>query len=46
MITKFKELQELEYLKYKHLTVVYDAVKNKLIYDRKLKDGQGETHMD
>ena len=43
MITKFKELCELEYLKYKHLTVVYDAVKNKLVYDRKLKDGQGET---
>ena len=30
-------------IKYKHLTVQYDAEKNKLIYDRKLKDGSGES---
>ena len=41
MITTQPQLLELPGLKYKHLTVSYDATTNRLIYDRKLKDGQG-----
>ena len=41
MITKQPELRSLSALKNKHLTVTYDAARNMLIYDRKLKEGQG-----
>ena len=43
MITTQPQLMELPGLKYKHLTVTYDAAGNRLIYDRKLKDGQGSS---
>ena len=40
-IVHFSEIQEMEYLKLKHLEVFYDREKDCLIYDRKLKDGPG-----
>jgi DNA mismatch repair protein MutS len=43
MITSQPELLSLPRLKNKHLTVEYDAERNTLVYDRKLKDGQGST---
>lgn len=38
-----KELKELDNVKFKHLTVIYDEKNNKLIYDRQIKDGIGAT---
>ena len=43
MITTQSQLLELPGLKYKHLTVTFDASNNRLIYDRKLKEGQGQS---
>jgi DNA mismatch repair protein MutS len=43
MITNQPELLSLPRLKNKHLTVEYAAERNTLVYDRKLKDGQGST---
>jgi len=42
-ITQFEEIQSLEQggLSYKHLSVYYDRELDCLVYDRKLKDGQG-----
>jgi DNA mismatch repair protein MutS len=40
-ITKYEEIQELENLGLKHMSVHYDKATNNLIYDRILKDGQG-----
>ena len=42
-ITQFEEIQSLEKggLSYKHLSVYYDRELDCLVYDRKLKDGQG-----
>jgi len=42
-ITQFEEIQSLEKgrLCYKHLSVYYDRELDCLVYDRKLKDGQG-----
>jgi DNA mismatch repair protein MutS len=42
-ITQFEEIQTLEKvgLSYKHLSVYYDRELDCLVYDRKLKDGQG-----
>lgn len=42
-ITQFDEIQNLEKTKlsYKHLSVYYDRELDCLVYDRKLKDGQG-----
>lgn len=42
-ITQFEEIQSLEKgrLCYKHLSVYYDREFDCLVYDRKLKDGQG-----
>jgi DNA mismatch repair protein MutS len=37
------EVTQLENVKFKHLTVQYNAEQNKLIYDRKMKDGVGAT---
>jgi len=42
-ITKFDEINDMKYLSLKHLTVTYDREKDTLIYDRKLKDGVGDT---
>ena len=40
-ITKYEEIQKLESLGMKHMSVHYDKANNNLIYDRILKDGQG-----
>ena len=40
-ITKYEEIQKLENLGLKHMSVHYDKSNNMLIYDRILKDGQG-----
>jgi DNA mismatch repair protein MutS len=40
-ITKYEEIQELDKLGLKHMSVHYDKATNNLIYDRILKDGQG-----
>lgn len=42
-VPEIKELESLNKLKIKHLHVEYDPVSGKLIYDRKLRDGQGLT---
>ena len=42
-ITQFNEINEMTNLSLKHLTVTYDREKDVLIYDRKLKDGVGDT---
>jgi len=40
-ITKYEEIQFLEKLGLKHMSVHYDKANNSLVYDRILKDGQG-----
>ena len=40
-ITKYEEIQKLENIGLKHMSVHYDISTNNLIYDRILKDGQG-----
>ena len=40
-ITKYEEIQKLEFLGLKHMSVHYDKSRNTLIYDRILKEGQG-----
>jgi DNA mismatch repair protein MutS len=42
-IVHFEEMKELTKIAIKHLEVHYDPSTNKLIYDRKLKDGIGIT---
>lgn len=42
-INKLESIKQLERLKTKHLKITYDMVKDMLIYDRSLLDGQGET---
>jgi DNA mismatch repair protein MutS len=42
-ITDYNEITNLENLSMKHMTVHYDYEKDKMIYDRKLKDGAGES---
>lgn len=42
-ITHWKEITEIEKLKLMHMTVIYDKISGKLIYDRRLKDGAGEN---
>ena len=42
-IVGFDEIEELDNLIIKHLTVQYDKSKDSLIYDRKLKDGAGDS---
>ena len=45
-IVKFDEIQEMSknrQITLKHLSVVYNAEKDVLVYDRKLKDGSGES---
>jgi len=41
-ITDFEEIKAMKRLSMKHLAVKYDREQDRLIYDRKLKDGQGE----
>jgi len=40
-ITHFEEIQKLQRLAFKHLSVHYDREHDCLVYDRKLKDGTG-----
>ena len=42
-INHLDDVNELNKLKMKHLSVVYDHSSNKLIYDRKIKDGSGDS---
>ena len=42
-ILDFDEIVEMKKLDVKHLTVTYNEAKDMLIYDRKLKDGPGES---
>ena len=42
-IANFEEIAEKERLTLKHLAVSYDQEKDKLVYDRKLQDGPGES---
>ncbi len=42
-IVNYEEIEEKEKLSLKHMTVLYDKSTNLLIYDRKLKDGPGES---
>ena len=41
-ILEFDEVKNLDKLKVYHMSVQYDRTKNKLIYDRKLKNGSGD----
>mgnify|MGYP006146600157 CR=1 FL=1 len=41
-LLEYDEIKKLNKLKINHMSVVYDKKLNKLIYDRKLKDGCGE----
>ena len=42
-VTRFPEVDALDGLQIKHLQVKYDASRDTLLYDRKLKDGPGEA---
>lgn len=42
-VVYFDEMQKLETLKMKHMSVVYDREKDELTYDRKLLDGPGNN---
>lgn len=42
-IANYNEIQAMEKLVLKHLSVIYDGGTNALIYDRKLRDGPGES---
>ena len=42
-IVNYDEINELESVKLKHMSVVYDREKDVLVYDRKLTDGPGNS---
>ena len=42
-IVHLEEIKNKEKLSLKHMTVIYDKSKDKLMYDRKLKNGAGES---
>jgi DNA mismatch repair protein MutS len=42
-IVEYEEIVGLESVKLKHMTVLYDKEKDILVYDRKLKDGSGDS---
>jgi DNA mismatch repair protein MutS len=42
-IVDYEEINELETVKQKHMEVIYDKETDKLVYDRKLKDGPGNS---
>jgi DNA mismatch repair protein MutS len=42
-IVVYEEIQNMETVKLKHMTVVYNKEEDILIYDRKLKDGPGDS---
>ncbi len=41
-LLKYDEIKNLNKLKINHMSVIYDKQTNKLIYDRKLKNGSGD----
>ena len=42
-IIDYSEIKELNSLKLLHMSVIYDRLNDRLIYDRKLKDGPGDN---
>jgi DNA mismatch repair protein MutS len=42
-IIDYDEIKELDSIKLKHMSVIYDKEKDTLIYDRKLKEGPGNN---
>ena len=42
-IIDYDEIKSLETVKLKHMSVIYDKEQDKLVYDRKLKDGPGNS---
>lgn len=42
-IVEYEEIASLDSVKLKHMTVVYDKERDLLVYDRKLKDGSGDS---
>ena len=42
-IINYSEIKELDSFKLLHMSVVYDRVNDRLIYDRKLKEGPGDN---
>ena len=42
-IIGYSEIKEIQSLKLLHMSVIYDRENDKLIYDRKLKDGPGDN---
>ena len=42
-IVEYEEIAGLESVKLKHMTVIYDKERDVLVYDRKLKDGSGDS---
>jgi DNA mismatch repair protein MutS len=42
-IVKYEEVKCLNKIKLFHMEVIYDKITNKLIYDRKLKEGAGDS---
>jgi DNA mismatch repair protein MutS len=42
-IVNYSEIEDMNKLCMKHLTVMYNKEKDELVYDRKLKEGSGES---
>lgn len=42
-IVNYEEVKCLDKMKMYHMSVIYDKSKNKLVYDRKLKEGPGDS---
>ena len=42
-IVKYEEIKQLDKLKLYHMSVIFDRSINKLVYDRKLKSGPGDS---
>jgi DNA mismatch repair protein MutS len=42
-IVKYEEITSLQSVHLKHMTVIYDKEQDMLVYDRKLKDGAGDS---
>jgi len=42
-IVKYSEIEALDKLKMFHMSVIFDRTTNKLVYDRKLKSGAGDS---
>ena len=43
LMRNYEEVKNLEMMKMYHMSVIYDKSTNKLVYDRKLKPGAGES---